>query len=289
MWRLLLLGLGGVHRVELARTGLNLMETLVLTVLPAPRTARLFASPRPRHSLGVQSMIDALIVGRVHGQPVGRTSKNGRQSVTTKLRVPTASGDSFFANTIAFSETVRTGLLALGDGYSVALAGSLTPGIWHDRYGHARVSLDLSAHAVVSPYHVSRKRDAMAKPKKSDNPPSAGFFLVRRRFCIDINHCCHYNNSMQIEFDTAKDAANQAKHGVSLADAAELDWGLLLCRPDMRRDYGELREIGFAPIGARVHCVVFAQRGDSIRIISLRKANSREVQDYAQALEQAGL
>jgi uncharacterized DUF497 family protein len=29
---------------------------------------------------------------------------------------------------------------------------------------------------------------------------------------------------MDIEFDPVKDASNQAKHGVSLALAAELDW-----------------------------------------------------------------
>lgn len=94
---------------------------------------------------------------------------------------------------------------------------------------------------------------------------------------------------MRIEFDVAKDVENLAKHGVSLAAAAELDWDLLLCRPDTRRDYGELREIGFAPIGARVHCVVFVQRGHGFRIISLRRANSREVTNYAKALDQAGL
>lgn len=115
-------------------------------------------------------MIDALISGRIHGQPVSRTSKNGSQFVTAKVRVPTANGDALFSNAIAFSETVCTALLALGDGDSVALSGSLAPGIWHDREGHARVSLELTAHAVVSAYHATRKRNAVAKPKKTDHP-----------------------------------------------------------------------------------------------------------------------
>lgn len=90
---------------------------------------------------------------------------------------------------------------------------------------------------------------------------------------------------MDLAFDPVKDAANRAKHGVSLADAARLNWDWLCCRPDGRRDYGELREIGFAPLGDRVYCVVFVQQGSTFRIISLRRANAREVHDYDQALQ----
>ncbi len=85
---------------------------------------------------------------------------------------------------------------------------------------------------------------------------------------------------MRITFDPAKDASNQAKHGVSLGLATQLAWDELLCRPDTRRDYGELREIGYAPIGDRLFCVVFVQRAREWRVVSLRKANRREVIDY---------
>ena len=44
-----------------------------------------------------------------------------------------------------------------------------------------------------------------------------------------------------IDFDPAKDLANRAKHGLSLADAAELDWDAANIVPDTRFDYGELR------------------------------------------------
>ena len=89
---------------------------------------------------------------------------------------------------------------------------------------------------------------------------------------------------MNIEFDAAKDEANIAKHGVSLALAAEIEWTDVLCAPDSRRDYGELREIGFAVIAQRLYVVVFVQRGQMMRVISLRKANSREVKLYEQAI-----
>jgi uncharacterized DUF497 family protein len=85
---------------------------------------------------------------------------------------------------------------------------------------------------------------------------------------------------MEISFDAAKDVANRAKHGVSLALAAELEWDWLLAVPDIRQDYGEERWVGFVPIGQRVFCVVFTDRGEDRRIISLRKANAREVRRY---------
>lgn len=89
---------------------------------------------------------------------------------------------------------------------------------------------------------------------------------------------------MDIEFDPIKDAANIAKHGVSMALAGRIGWPDVLCMPDTRRDYGELREIGFAVIEQRLYVVVFVQRGELMRIISLRKANRREVKLYDEAI-----
>ena len=51
---------------------------------------------------------------------------------------------------------------------------------------------------------------------------------------------------MRIEFDPAKDAANLAKHGISLALAAELDWEAALVWVDDRFEYDELRLIALA-------------------------------------------
>ena len=48
-------------------------------------------------------------------------------------------------------------------------------------------------------------------------------------------------------------------------------------------DYAEQRMIGFAYIGLRLYCVVFTDRDDVRRIISLRKANRREIAHYAAA------
>jgi uncharacterized DUF497 family protein len=87
---------------------------------------------------------------------------------------------------------------------------------------------------------------------------------------------------VKITFDSTKDAANLDKHGVSLALAAELEWDSAVTWPDMRRVYGELRQCGIGYIGLRLFFVAFVDRADGRRIISLRKANSREVERYAE-------
>ena len=86
---------------------------------------------------------------------------------------------------------------------------------------------------------------------------------------------------MEIAFDPAKDAANIADHGLSLATADELEWEWLLAKEDIREEYGEQRMVGFAPIGRTVYCVVFTEEDDVYRIISLRKALPKEVRAYA--------
>ena len=89
-----------------------------------------------------------------------------------------------------------------------------------------------------------------------------------------------YNKYMEIEFDPTKEEANRAKHGVSMSLAAELEWETAPIWQDTRKDYGERRMSGLALWGQRLFCVAFTERGDALRIISLRKANRREVRFY---------
>ncbi len=88
---------------------------------------------------------------------------------------------------------------------------------------------------------------------------------------------------MRIEFDPAKDEVNLAKHGVSLALAAELDWEAALVWFDRRYEYGELRMIALAPRIETLYYAAFVDRGDARRINSLRRANRREVKHYVQS------
>jgi uncharacterized protein len=88
---------------------------------------------------------------------------------------------------------------------------------------------------------------------------------------------------MKLTYDNGKNTSNFAKHGIALADASLIEWDTLWAKPDVRRNYAEPRMIGFAYIGLRLFCVVFVDCGDVRRIISLRKANFREVNRYAKA------
>jgi uncharacterized protein len=87
---------------------------------------------------------------------------------------------------------------------------------------------------------------------------------------------------MQIEFDSAKDATNKAKHGVSLALAGELDWDAALVWVDDRFEYDELRMIALAPKTEILYYVAFLEFGEVRRVISLRRANRREVKHYVE-------
>ena len=91
---------------------------------------------------------------------------------------------------------------------------------------------------------------------------------------------------MDVTFDPGKDAANVVKHGLSLALALRLEWSDMLSWQDQRRDYGEVRMSGLAPFGDRLFFVAFVDRPPEQpterRIISLRKANTREVKRYAE-------
>ena len=75
-----------------------------------------------------------------------------------------------------------------------------------------------------------------------------------------------------------------AKHGVPLDLANEMVWEEILEWPDVRKDYQERRMAGLAPIGNRLYFVVYVDRPEDApterRVISLRKANLREVKRY---------
>ena len=88
------------------------------------------------------------------------------------------------------------------------------------------------------------------------------------------------------EWNEAKNNANIRKHGLDFLDAEEMFRGRLIVLADLRRDYGENRWIGIGTIQARTVVVVFAERGaNTIRIISLRKANRRERKAYEKAIQ----
>jgi single-stranded DNA-binding protein len=108
-------------------------------------------------------MIDGLVSGKLFGAAQSRVGRNGSEFVVAKVRAAAGDGDALFVNVIAFSHSAGAALMALADGDSVALAGTLTPKAWVDKHGDAKPALDMTVHAVMTAYHVTRKRKAVAE------------------------------------------------------------------------------------------------------------------------------
>ena len=90
---------------------------------------------------------------------------------------------------------------------------------------------------------------------------------------------------MEIEFDIGKAEANVRKHGVSFDAAAAALFDPLALSMEDPDAQGESRWI---LVGAdeqfKVLTVVYALRGNSIRIISARRATKHELREYAKRL-----
>ena len=85
---------------------------------------------------------------------------------------------------------------------------------------------------------------------------------------------------MDLEFDATKDAANIAKHGMSLAAAVGLDLLAAAVFVDDRHDYGETRFRAFGRIGEEGFCLAFTVRDTIVRPISFRRAHEKEMRKY---------
>jgi len=89
---------------------------------------------------------------------------------------------------------------------------------------------------------------------------------------------------MQIEFDDEKRDMTLQERGLDFARAAEIFAGMHLTLPDDRRNHKEQHFFTVGRLDARIVIVVWTPRGKARRIISMRKANEREVKNYTQRL-----
>lgn len=85
---------------------------------------------------------------------------------------------------------------------------------------------------------------------------------------------------MKIEFDEDKNKINIAKHGFSLNVFELLDFDYAIYSEDNRKNYNETRFNIFAPLEGRLCIATFTIRHGKFRIISLRRANKREIKNY---------
>jgi len=91
--------------------------------------------------------------------------------------------------------------------------------------------------------------------------------------------------TMNIEWDQAKATTNLSKHRVAFEDAVHVfyDVGRIEAH-DGRESYGEDRWATIGLVYPAVLYVVYTVRdGDTIRLISARKANEKERREYRQA------
>lgn len=93
---------------------------------------------------------------------------------------------------------------------------------------------------------------------------------------------------MWLEFDPEKRAHTLAARGLDMAACGAVFESVCLTFPDMRRDYGEGRYITIGFLNRRMVVLVWTQRGQARRIISLRKANEREIALYRPRLDGPG-
>jgi uncharacterized protein len=85
---------------------------------------------------------------------------------------------------------------------------------------------------------------------------------------------------MKYEWDDDKQRINLIKHGIDFQVALEFEWDTALETVDDRRDYAESRWVALGLVKDRLYVLVYTIRVENIRVISLRKANKREVQFY---------
>ncbi len=88
-----------------------------------------------------------------------------------------------------------------------------------------------------------------------------------------------------LEWDEEKKQTNFSDHGLSFEDAETVFSGECVTFEDTRYDYREPRFVTLGRLEGRTVVIAHTPRGENTRIISMRKANSREQKAYKERLE----
>lgn len=89
---------------------------------------------------------------------------------------------------------------------------------------------------------------------------------------------------MKFAWDEKKRKSNIRKHGLDFIDAEIVFAGATFTFADDRFDYGEQRFITTGLLRGMVVVIAHAERAETIRVISMRKANKHEQATYFQNL-----
>ena len=90
---------------------------------------------------------------------------------------------------------------------------------------------------------------------------------------------------MTLDWDEEKRQAPLVHRDLDFADCVEVFADVTYEFPDIRKDYGEARTVCIGFLKDRMVAVVYTQRGDTRRIISMRKCNEREIKIYRERLD----
>jgi uncharacterized DUF497 family protein len=97
----------------------------------------------------------------------------------------------------------------------------------------------------------------------------------------------HHTAKMKFEWDPQKYSSNLRKHGIPFEDAVRVFYDERRTTvPDLRHHYGEPRFITTGYVLDRLCVIVYTYRcQETVRMISARKANSREKKRHAREIQ----
>lgn len=82
---------------------------------------------------------------------------------------------------------------------------------------------------------------------------------------------------MHFEWDPAKSAENQRKHGLSFEEAVAIWDGVRLDVEDLARSQdGEQRSATMGWVRKKLYVAIWTKRGEAVRVISVRRARDDE-------------
>lgn len=88
---------------------------------------------------------------------------------------------------------------------------------------------------------------------------------------------------MSVEFNPKKDAANRRKHGISLSEGDGVTDDPFVLTLEDESAQGEQRFIALGRnIFGQLRLVVYNYRGESVRLISVRRPDAKQVKAYEQ-------
>jgi uncharacterized DUF497 family protein len=90
---------------------------------------------------------------------------------------------------------------------------------------------------------------------------------------------------MEFTWDEKKRRQNMEKHGIDFSDAQIIFSHPMLVKRDTRRNYQEERWAALGQLRGMVVFLAYTLRGEDVRIISVRRANKKERDIYAQTIQ----